>query len=234
MKTIETNDSMQPDANYPGLQPTEPAPVENPALAARDADERAIAQKIERSVAYMMRHLDQPLQVATLAAQAKVSPSHYFALFKRRTGHAPIDFFIHLRMHRACELLDSTWLRVKEVAAALGYDDPFYFSRIFKSVNRIAPSEYRGLTQESRDAIKKTTLSFGAAASETHPALQITSPDLVPFTGATEPRQKSALPMPPASEAAPDRDWKGIILREKRSIVHSKPQALCYDYQATS
>jgi AraC-like DNA-binding protein len=55
-------------------------------------------------------------------------PATLPALFKRLTGHAPIDFFIHLRMHRACVLLDSTWLRVKEVAAALGYDDPFYFS----------------------------------------------------------------------------------------------------------
>jgi hypothetical protein len=46
-------------------------------------------------------------------------------------------------MHRARELLKAGSPHVKEVAAALGYDDPFYFSRVFKSVNRIAPSEYR-------------------------------------------------------------------------------------------
>ena len=46
-------------------------------------------------------------------------------------------------MYCACELLKAGSLHVKEVAAALGYDDPFYFSRVFKSVNRIAPSEYR-------------------------------------------------------------------------------------------
>ena len=101
------------------------------------------ARKIEQSIAYMMEHLNKPLQVATLAATANVSASHFFVLFKRYTGCPPIDYFIHLRMHRACELLNSSSLHVKEVAAALGYDDPFYFSRVFKSVNRIAPSEYR-------------------------------------------------------------------------------------------
>ena len=102
-----------------------------------------VAERIERSIAYMVEHLDQPLQVSTLAAQASVSPSHYFALFKRQTGTAPIDYFIRLRMNHARELLDSTCSSVKEVAATMGYDDPFYFSRVFKSVHQVAPAEYR-------------------------------------------------------------------------------------------
>jgi len=102
-----------------------------------------IAERIGRSIAYMVEHLDEPLQIATLAAQASVSPSHYFALFKRQTGTAPIDYFIRLRMNHARELLDSTCSSVKEIAATMGYDDPFYFSRVFKSVHRVAPAEYR-------------------------------------------------------------------------------------------
>ena len=103
------------------------------------------ARRIERSIAYMTEHLNQPLRVAELAAQAEVSPSHFFALFKRQTGHPPINYFIRLRMRRACELLDSTAASVKEVAAALGYEDQFYFSRLFKSVNHFAPSRYLAL-----------------------------------------------------------------------------------------
>jgi len=221
MKTIETNYSMQP-AESPACYPaTQPAPGENSASAARDADEPAAAKKIERSVAYMVRHLDKPLQVATLAAMANVSPSHYFALFKRLTGHAPIDFFIHLRMHRACVLLDSTWLRVKEVAAALGYDDPFYFSRIFKSVNRVAPSEYRVLPRESRDAIKKTTLSFSDGALERHQTIPIASAVSGRFVGTPEPRQKTVLPVPRASEPDRDRPWN-------ERILSSTPKTFCY------
>ena len=99
--------------------------------------------RIEQTIAYMLQHLDKPLQVATLAEQANISPSHFFALFKRRIGSAPIDYFTRLRMQRACRLLECTSFSVKEVASELGYDDPFYFSRVFKSVNRVAPSDYR-------------------------------------------------------------------------------------------
>jgi len=102
-----------------------------------------IADRIRRSILYMAEHLDQPLQISALAAQANVSPSHYFALFKRQIGRPPIDFFIRLRMDHARELLDSTSSSVKEIAAEVGYHDQFYFSRVFKSVHRVAPTEYR-------------------------------------------------------------------------------------------
>jgi AraC-like DNA-binding protein len=116
------------------------------------------AERIEQSIEYMRRHLDQPLQVARLAALVNVSPSHFFALFKRQTGCAPIDFFIRLRMEQACELLDVTLSNVKEVAAALGYEDPFYFSRTFKAVTHVAPSEYRMMSREFKDAIRSAVL----------------------------------------------------------------------------
>jgi AraC-like DNA-binding protein len=105
--------------------------------------EAVTAGKIDQSITYMTQHLNQPLQVSTLAAMVNISPSHYFALFKRRTGRAPMDYFTRLRMEQARRLLDTTTSSVKEVAAALGYDDPFYFSRVFKSVNQLAPSNYR-------------------------------------------------------------------------------------------
>lgn len=131
---------------------TEPASPANGNVPGRRSENIAseIAERIGRSIAYMIEHLDQPLQVSTLAAQASVSPSHYFALFKRQTGTAPIDFFIRLRMNHARELLDSTCSSVKEVAAAMGYDDPFYFSRVFKSVHSVAPAEYRKRNGQAR------------------------------------------------------------------------------------
>jgi YesN/AraC family two-component response regulator len=46
-------------------------------------------------------------------------------------------------MRQACHLLNETTMSVKEVAATLGYEDPYYFSRMFKAVNEMAPSDYR-------------------------------------------------------------------------------------------
>src|SRR5215469_12871109 len=70
--------------------------------------ESHVARKIEQSISYMLQHVNQPLQVSTLAAAVNVSPSHYSALFKKWMGSSPIDYFIHLRMRHACQLFDST------------------------------------------------------------------------------------------------------------------------------
>jgi AraC-like DNA-binding protein len=107
-----------------------------------DAKEEG-ARKIQESIAYMREHLNQPLHIAKLAHMAHISPSHFFVLFKRWSGFSPIEYFNRLRMRQAGILLTTTALNVKEIAAALGYDDPFYFSRMFKSVHGLAPSAYR-------------------------------------------------------------------------------------------
>jgi len=103
----------------------------------------SVAERIERSITYMRAHLHEPLRVATLAGLAGFSPPYYFVLFKRETGRTPIDYFIRLRMDAARGLLANSASRVKEVAAALGYEDPLYFSRVFKAAHHVAPSHYR-------------------------------------------------------------------------------------------
>lgn len=99
--------------------------------------------RIGLTISYMKEHLDKPLRAATLANVAKMSLPHYFVTFKRCTGSTPIDYFIRLRMERARELLATTSCSVKEIAGVLGYDDPLYFSRVFKAVNQITPTQYR-------------------------------------------------------------------------------------------
>jgi AraC-like DNA-binding protein len=108
--------------------------------------------RIQQCISFMCQHLDEPLPVATLAARASTSPSHFFVLFKRFTGSPPIDYLIRLRMQRACQLLKAGLLPVKDVAAAVGYEDPFYFSRVFKSMHQVAPSHYCTRGQTGREA----------------------------------------------------------------------------------
>jgi transcriptional regulator GlxA family with amidase domain len=119
-------------------------------------------RRIEQTITFMREHLNQSLPVAKLASLANMSPSYYTALFKRHTGCAPIDYFIRLRMRHARDLLMTTSLNVKEVAAALGYEDPFYFSRVFKSVNQVAPSDYRVMhKEESVNAVRFDDFCIG-------------------------------------------------------------------------
>jgi AraC-like DNA-binding protein len=72
-----------------------------------------------------------------------LSESRCFELFKQATGHTPLNWFIRARMRCAGELLQPSDLRIKEVAARVGYEDQFYFSRLFKAVHGLAPTEDR-------------------------------------------------------------------------------------------
>jgi YesN/AraC family two-component response regulator len=58
-----------------------------------------------------------------------------------------MDYLIHLRIQKACQLLDNTTLQVKEIAAVSGFDDPYYFSRIFKKVMGRSPVDYRKMAK---------------------------------------------------------------------------------------
>lgn len=100
-------------------------------------------QKVAQCIVYMSEHLDQPLRVAALAALANLSSAHFTALFKEQTGCSPRDYLHLLRIHRACQLLHTTTLPVKDIATKLGYQDQFHFSRQFKAFQGIAPREYR-------------------------------------------------------------------------------------------
>lgn len=55
----------------------------------------------------------------------------------------PKDYFTRLKMHKASQLLNNPNLSIKEVADLVGYEDPLYFSRVFKQINAVSPTEYR-------------------------------------------------------------------------------------------
>jgi AraC-like DNA-binding protein len=98
---------------------------------------------IQQAQQYLREHLGARTSVAELAALARLSPSHFAALFRRATGTGVLQYQTRLRMSRARELLDTTDQAVAEIARTLGYADPFYFSRQFRSVHGASPSDYR-------------------------------------------------------------------------------------------
>lgn len=99
--------------------------------------------RVMDSIDFMQRHLTMPLSLADLAAHSRQSIPHYCKLFKARISQSPMAYFTQLKMRKACELLDQTNLTIKEIADMLGYDDPYYFSRLFKKVQGDSPSQYR-------------------------------------------------------------------------------------------
>ncbi len=92
---------------------------------------------------YMRENLHRRVTLDELARVGRVSKFHFNRKYKELTGYAPLQHFIHLKVEQACLLLDSSSLNISEIAFRLGYDDPLYFSRVFRKVTGLAPSQYR-------------------------------------------------------------------------------------------
>lgn len=98
---------------------------------------------VTKVVRYMYKHLGENLTLEQLAAEFELSKSYLNAIFQKYTQHAPMDFFINLKMKKACRLLRTTDLYIYEIAQQLGYTDQYYFSRIFRKVIGMSPKEYK-------------------------------------------------------------------------------------------
>lgn len=93
--------------------------------------------------AYLHHHLAEPITLAGLARQFARSPTHFTRVFRRQFGVSPIYYLIQKRVAFASSLLRETNAPIKQVSASVGYDDPYYFSRLFKQHTGLSPSDYR-------------------------------------------------------------------------------------------
>jgi len=98
---------------------------------------------IDQAVSYMKTRLDQTLTLEEIAKNSKMSKDHFIRIFYRRTQYTPMDYFIRLKMQKACEKLVTTEDSIKAIADSLGYEDYYYFSRLFKKKIGLSPKAYR-------------------------------------------------------------------------------------------
>ena len=110
----------------------------------REKDDTVEQNKhVTNIVKYMSQHIGENLTLEQITEEYGLSKSYVNVIFLKCTQHAPMDFFINLKMREACRQLRSTDLYVYEIAQMLGYKDQYYFSRIFKKVVGVSPKEYR-------------------------------------------------------------------------------------------
>lgn len=92
---------------------------------------------------FMQDNSHRDLDLEDLAAVAGLSRYHFAKKFKAVTGTSPMRYFSELKIKLACRQLDTSTATVRSIAQSLGFDDPYYFSRLFKKVMGVAPSDYR-------------------------------------------------------------------------------------------
>jgi AraC-like DNA-binding protein len=95
------------------------------------------------TIEFMRENLNGRFTVEDFASRHQLSASHFTKLFHTSTGISPMEYFIQLKIQKSCQLLFNTNTKIKDVAKQLGYDDPYYFSRLFKKLMLISPEQYR-------------------------------------------------------------------------------------------
>jgi AraC-like DNA-binding protein len=101
--------------------------------------------KMERIMNYMREHLAEPESLSDYARRCSLSVSRFSETFRDHCGVSPMTYLTELRIQHACELLDTTHLRVGEIAERLGFEDALYFSRLFSKHAGMPPTAYRQL-----------------------------------------------------------------------------------------
>ncbi|WP_101757089.1 AraC family transcriptional regulator [Oceanicoccus sp. KOV_DT_Chl] len=109
------------------------------------ANNQAEQLNLDAIHAMMQENLHGQLSLDTLAKKVQLSKYHFSSKYKSITGQSPIQHFLHLKMEHACYLLDISGNSVKEISRSLGYEDNFYFSRLFKKIIGVSPRQYRQL-----------------------------------------------------------------------------------------
>jgi YesN/AraC family two-component response regulator len=98
---------------------------------------------IRRSIDFMNKNLGEKLSLNQISKEAGYSPTYFTTLFKKETNYSPLSYFSHLKIVKACEFLDYTRIKVKEISFTLGFTDPYYFTKDFKKKMGMSPRQYR-------------------------------------------------------------------------------------------
>ena len=100
-------------------------------------------QRINKVVAYINNHLDETLDLKTLANEAALSDFHFHRIFKALKGEAIGGYITRLRLEATARLLRYTTLTIEEIAFNIGYETTASLSKAFKKQYGISPTEYR-------------------------------------------------------------------------------------------
>ena len=99
--------------------------------------------EMELALEYFNENYNKEISVEDYAAERGMSISWFIRNFKQYANTTPMQYIVSLRITNAQMLLETTNYNVTEIGNIVGYDNPLYFSRIFKKQKGVSPSEYR-------------------------------------------------------------------------------------------
>lgn len=104
------------------------------------------ATALRRVSDYIESHLETPIRLSELAAQAGISPHYFCQLFKQSTGRSPHQHVVHRRIVRSKALLSDRRLSLAEIAYRTGFSSQAHFTGTFQKLVGVSPGKYRNGT----------------------------------------------------------------------------------------
>ncbi len=98
---------------------------------------------IVRAIGWMREHFHESSPVGEAIKEAGLPARTFTRRFHLAAGVSPLEYVHRLRLSRACRMLESSTMNVQTVARQLGYEDPSFFSRLFKRETSLTPAQYR-------------------------------------------------------------------------------------------
>lgn len=99
--------------------------------------------RVTAAISFMIRQLANRVSIFHLSRSVNLTPARLRQLFKAETGRSPRQYLKELRLQKAEELLEMTFLSVKEIAFACGVNDVSHFIRLFKEKHGLTPRKFR-------------------------------------------------------------------------------------------
>ncbi|QUH28748.1 AraC family transcriptional regulator [Vallitalea guaymasensis] len=99
--------------------------------------------RVEKALNYINEHYTESISISQLCSMIKLSRGHFTKMFKSITNKTPVEYINQVRIEHSKDLLVTTSLHVKTIAVQTGFNDEFYFTRVFKQYEGCSPSQYR-------------------------------------------------------------------------------------------
>ncbi len=113
-------------------------------------DERSLGKDVIREIQlFIRRHYAENISLNSLAERFYLHPNYLSRLFKEKTGHNFVEYLTEVRMEKVKELLRTSDKKITEICEMTGYDNPRYFSKVFKQYTGVTPREYREMKPEN-------------------------------------------------------------------------------------
>ncbi|KAB8289046.1 AraC family transcriptional regulator [Bifidobacterium ramosum] len=109
------------------------------------ASDPTSATLVQDAILYFNEHFSEDISITDYAAGLGMSDSTFTGLFKQAAGMPPKRYLTSVRMKHAYNLLTATEYPVNEIALMVGYDNPLYFSRLYRKYAGLSPSDQRRL-----------------------------------------------------------------------------------------